>query len=381
MEQKMNGLASVCMGLMGVVAQGAEVYAYVGCNVNEQNEGIHVVKVNTETGTLQPVWVLSGVSGTTYFAINKATTFLYTAQADPSLPSGKNGMIACYRIMGERLVQVNHVTLGSGTPCHVATDNQEQAVVWADYGNAIAGICEIRPDGALATHAPMTIQHEGHGPDPVRQEKAHAHCALLTPDHRHLGIVDLGLDQVRFYDSEKRQQGLREVQALRITTAPGAGPRHLTFHPNGTWLFLLNELDNTVSTYAYTGDAVTPVGTWPTLPEDFKAFSKASAIKINSDGTLLFTGNRGHDSIATFSVNATTGQLTQLACSKLKGRFPRDFALMPGEKFMLVGHKMSNEIQAYSLNRMTGVLTPVNDPLPIPRPLCFVFGASRTALR
>jgi 6-phosphogluconolactonase len=374
-EEQMKSIVSACVGMMGFVAQGAEVYAYAGCTVDAKKEGIHVLKVNTETGAIQPAWVLSGVEGTTYFALNKAKTFLYTAHTDAALPRGKNGTIACYKIEGEKLVLVNQVALGCGAPCHVSLDKEEKAVVWADYGSAISGVCELQADGLLATKMPVAIQHVGSGPDKSRQEKAHAHCAMLTPDNRFVFFVDLGMDQVRFYDFVQRKEGLREVEALRITTAPGAGPRHVTFHPNGKWLFLLNELNNTISTYSYTGEGTKHICTLSTIPDGFTSFSKASAVKITADGKMVFAGNRGHDSIAAFSVDEKTGALTLLTRSLLKGKFPRDFTLMPGEKFMLVGHESSNEIYSYALDRATGALTPVFGPINAHKPLCFVFGA------
>jgi len=359
------------------MAAAQEYLGYVGCYTDEKKEGIYVLKVNAETGAMRPLWTLSGVEGTTYFALNKAKTFLYTAQSDPSLPKGTNGMIACYRIKGEELLLVNQVALGCGAPCHVSLDKEEKAVVWADYGTATAGVCELQADGTLAAQPPVIIQHVGSGPDLPRQKSAHAHCALLTPDNRYLCVTDLGMDQVRFYDFAARKTGLREVEALRITTAPGAGPRHLTFHPNGKWLFLLNELNNTVSTYAYTGESTQPICTLSTLPKWFESFSKASAIKITADGKMLFASNRGYDSIAAFSVEEQTGELKLMKVSKLTGKFPRDFELMPGEKFMTVGYETSHGFQVYSVDYTTGKLTPVAKPLAAYKPVCFVFGASR----
>jgi 6-phosphogluconolactonase len=362
---------------MAGVTCAQEYLGYVGCYTDEKKEGIHVVKVNTETGAMKPLWTLSGVEGTTYFALNKAKTFLYTAQSDPSLPKGTNGLIACYRIEGEKLVLVNQVALGCGSPCHVSLDKEEKAVVFADYGTATAGVCEIQSDGSLATQPPVTVQHVGSGPDLPRQKSAHAHAALLTPDNRYLCVTDLGMDQVRFYDFAARKTGLREVEALRITTAPGAGPRHLTFHPNGKWFFLLNELNNTVSTYAYTGESPQHICTLSTLPKWFESFSKASAIKITADGKMLFASNRGYDSIATFTVDEKTGALTLMKLSKLTGKFPRDFELVPGEKFMIVGYETSHGFQVYSVDYTTGKLTPIAKPLAAYKPVCFVFGASR----
>jgi 6-phosphogluconolactonase len=360
---------------MAGVTCAQEYLGYVGCYTDEKKEGIHVVKVNTETGAMKPLWTLSGVEGTTYFALNKAKTFLYTAQADPSLPKGTNGLVACYRIEGEKLVLVNQVALGCGSPCHVSLDKEEKAVVFADYGTATAGVCELQADGSLATQPPVTVQHVGSGPDQSRQKSAHAHEALLTPDNRYLCVTDLGMDQVRFYDFAARKTGLREAEALRITTAPGAGPRHLTFHPNGKWLFLLNELNNTVSTYAYAGESTQPICTLSTLPKWFESFSKASAIKITADGKMLFASNRGYDSIATFAVDEKTGELTLMKVSKLTGKFPRDFELVPGEKFMIVGYETSHGFQVYAVDYTTGKLAPIAKPLGAYKPVCFVFGA------
>jgi len=351
-------------------------YAYVGCDTDAKKEGIHILAVNADTGQFERVGILSGVMETIYFALNRAHTHLYTVQANPDLPRGQNGVIACYTIGDNHLLEAGYAKLGVGAPCHIALDADEKVAAWADYGSAVSGICEILPDGSLSTDTPVTVKHTGElGPNKARQEKPHAHCSLFTPDNKYLCVVDLGLDQVKAYRFAQWKQGLAEVPEMTVKTAPGAGPRHLTFHPSGEWMFLLNELGNTVSSYAYTGGAFKHICTLPTLPDDFTGRSTSAAIKTTADGKIVLTSNRGHDSIAAFAFDAQTGQLRFMAHSMLAGKTPRDFELMPGERFALVGHQDSNEIRSYAFDASSGKLTPVHDPLPAHRPLCFKFGA------
>lgn len=350
-------------------------YGYAGCTVDEKKEGIHLLVCNTQDGAFQRVGVLSNVVGTTYFALNRSCTRLYTFQEDSQLAKPLNAVAVCYAIEPTSLREINRIPLRAAVPCHISLDQNEEAIVWADYGNAIAGVCALKADGSLDTARPaVTIQHTGSGPDKPRQDKAHAHCAVVTPDNRYLGVVDLGIDQVKFYDFATWKDGLREVPAMTIKTAPGAGPRHILFHPNKRVMFLLNELNNTLSSYRYTGHSLEHICTLSTLPPGFSAFSKSSAVKLTADGKMVFASNRGHDSIAAYDFDEQTGMLTLRAISPLTGKFPRDFELMPGEKFMLVGHETSNQIQTYAFDRSKGTLTPVGAPFSVHKPLCFKFG-------
>ena len=215
------------------------------------------------------------------------------------------------------------------------------------------------------------------GTDPKRQEKAHAHCAEVSPDGKHLCVVDLGIDQVKVYDFPGRASGLKEKTALTITSAGGAGPRHIIFHPNRKTAYLLHELNNTISSFLCTGDAFVHVQTLTMLPPDFTEYSKASAIKISADGKQLFGSNRGHDSIAAYDIDPDTGKMSLLAISRLVGKSPRDFEFMPGEKFVLLGHENSNELMSYAYDKASGKFTPAHGPFGLYRPVYVKFGAAR----
>ncbi|NCC68895.1 MAG: lactonase family protein, partial [Clostridia bacterium] len=215
----------------------------------------------------------------------------------------------------------------------------------------------------------------GKGPDPKRQDKAHAHCAEVTPDGKHLCVADLGIDRTKVYDFQNREKGLIEKPEMAIIAKGGAGPRHIIFHSNGRLAFVIHELDNTLSSFIYDGKAFAHVQTTATIPADFHDFSKASAIKISEDGRMLLASNRGHDSIASFALDPATGKMEHIAICKLAGAFPRDFEFMPGEKFILAGHENSNNIMSYAFDRATGTLTPAHGPHPLFRPVYIKFGA------
>ena len=354
-------------------------FTYVGCYTDAKKEGIHIFETDGDTGAFRPIGLVSGIESPIYLSLSKTRPLLYAAQGMPEYGDGsKNGAVGVYAIKGDALLPLNHKPVGVTVPCYVALSPDEKALVFAEYSNAVSGVFELNADGSFADAPPATVTHTGSGPDKSRQEKAHAHCAEVTPDGKYLCVVDLGIDRVKVYDFAGRRAGLKEMERLTIASAGGAGPRHIAFHPNRRFAFVLHELNNTVASYAYTGDAFVPVQTLGTIPADFRDFSKAAAVKISADGTRLFASNRGHDSIAVFGIDPASGRMELMAISKLTGQSPRDFELVPGEKFVLAGHENSNELRAYAFDRATGKLTPAQEPYALHRPVYVKFGAVRT---
>lgn len=352
------------------------VLAYIGCYTDEKKTGIHIFEADTESGAFHPVGCVTGIENAIYLTLNKARTRLYAGLGLPALGApGKNGAVAAYALQGDTLQPLNHKPIGVTPPCYVALDPAERALVFAEYTNAVSGVFELDADGRLADTPPATVTHTGCGPDPKRQEKAHAHCAEVSPDGRHLCVCDLGIDRVKVYDFPARAAGLKEIPARAIASAGGAGPRHLLFHSNRRTAYLLHELNNTISSFLYTGDAFVHVQTIAMLPPDFTEYSKASALKLSADGRRLFGSNRGHDSIAAYDIDPETGKMDLLAISRLAGASPRDFEFMPGEKFVLLGHENSNALMSYAYDRATGRLTPAHGPFALYRPVCVKFGS------
>ncbi len=349
---------------------------WIGTYTDESLAGIHALECDSETGALRPLGVQHGIENPTYLALNRARTRLYTVcSRNPGAPRETAGAVAAYAVAGTRLSLLNLCPTPGTVPCHISLAPDERSLVFAEYALGHAGRVNLDAGGALVADSLTTVQHEGHGPNPARQERAHAHFAQFTPDGCWIYVCDLGLDQVRLYDAADPGRPWRADPARIFHAAPCAGPRHLRFHPNGRLAFLLNELDSTVVALRYTGDAFTALQTLSALPDGFAGESKAAALKLSEDGRFLFTSNRGYDSIATFAVDPDSGRLERMAISPLTGRFPRDFELLPGSRFVIVGHKLSDEVACYAFDPASGALARQPGTYPVHRPTCIVAGA------
>ena len=350
------------------------VHCYVGCNTGSADlQALHVLECDSETGAAKVVQSVQGVQGTTYFQLDRDERYLYSVIGERR-GAKTVGSVVRFALDGWRVGRMERLAeLPCEAPCHVSLTPDGRRVAFAAYGSATAGT--VRTDGSeLRT---FVFPDDAMGPNRKRQQKAYAHQTFYLPDGT-LGVVDLGCDRIWFFDPETMQR----KDGLEIKAAAGAGPRHALCSNDGRFLFVLNELASTVASYALEQPlAFRKVGEWSMLPAGFNRWepdgetlsTKAAAIKLTADGKILMASNRGHDSIAFYAVGAD-GSLTLRNIAKLTGKFPRDFELMPGEKFMVVGHKMSDEIQVYRFDRATCGLTPVGAAIPTWRPLCFKFG-------
>ena len=358
------------------------VYCTVGCNAGSPDrQALHVLECDTETGAAKIVQSVRGVQGTTYFQFDKDGKFLYSAIGEQK-DGKKVGTIVRFAMDGDRVGQMERLAeLPCETPCHVSLTPDGKRVAFAAYTSATAGTVGIDGRG-LATYA---FPDDAMGPNKKRQKKAFAHqtfyhpSSLIPHSSSFLGVVDLGCDRIRFFDPAT----MKPDAAAEIRFDPGDGPRHAIWSKDGRFLFVLCELGSCVHSFAYDGKAFRRLQRISMLPDGFNRWeadgetlaTKAAAIKLTADGKILMASNRGYDSIAFYAVGAD-GTLTLRNIAKLTGKFPRDFELMPGEKFMVVGHKMSDEIQVYRFDRAACTLTPVGAPIPAWRPLCFKFRGS-----
>ena len=348
------------------------VHCYVGCNAGSPDkQALHVLECDAETGAAKIVQSVKGVEGTTYFQIDREGKYLYSVVGEQR--GGKNRSAAVrFPLDGWKLGAMERIVdLPCEAPCHVTLTPDEKRIAFAAYCSATCGTVGIDGKGLVTYLFP----DDAMGPCVDRQQKAFAHQVFFTDPRgvgpAMMGVVDLGCDRIRFFNPATMCQ----LPAFEIRMDAGDGPRHALFPPRSAnkVLYVLNELGSSVSSLAFDGARFAKLGKWPTLPPGTNPLtSKAAAIKLTADGKILMASNRGHDSIA-FYERGLVGELTLKNIAKLRGRFPRDFELMPGEKFMVVGHKLSNEIQVYRFDRTACTLEPVGAAIPCWRPLCFKF--------
>lgn len=349
------------------------LFCYVGSNVaSPDHQALHVLACDSETGATRVVQTVNGPEGTTYFQIDKEGKFLYSVvEANPS--AGTPAAVVRFPLAADGSLGAMEklVDLPCEAPCHVSLTPNGRRVAFAAYLSATCGTVGIDGKG-LATYV---FPDDAMGPNRKRQKKAYAHQTFFVGDDV-LGVVDLGCDRIRFFDPET----MTPTALADIVFDAGDGPRHALWSKDGKTLFVLCELGSCVYSFAFDGKEFTRIGKWSMLPEGFNRWeadgetlcTKAAAIKRTADGTILMASNRGHDSIAFFEIRED-GSLALHNIAKLRGRFPRDYELLPDEAFMIVGHKLSNEIQMYRFDRSACTLEPVGDPIPCWRPLCFKF--------
>ncbi len=359
------------------ILMAAIVNCYVGCNSGSPDlQAIHVLACDTETGEAKIVQSVKGVQGTTYFQLDAEGKYLYSmiregdgiakSSAAVRFPIGASGRLgAMERIAG----------LPAEAPCHISLSPDGKRLFGASYTSATAIAVGIDGSGLKS----YVFPDDAMGPNKKRQKKAYAHFSFCTPPGSPLrvGFIDLGCDRIRFFDPNTFEVD----PALEIRAVAGDGPRHAVWANDGKFLYVVNELGSTVASYAFDGTSFMAVDRKSMLPDGYNRWetdgetltTKAAAVKLTADGKILMASNRGHDSIAFYAVDTATGCLKLKNIQKLRGAFPRDFELMPGEKFMVVGHKMSNEIQVYAFDRGNCGLAPVGEPIACWRPLCFKF--------
>ncbi|MEO6033785.1 MAG: lactonase family protein, partial [Verrucomicrobiota bacterium] len=257
---------------------------------------------------------------------------------------------------------------------HLAVDKDGKNVLVANYGSGSVAVFPIGPDGAMRTVS-ARIQHHGSSVDAARQEGPHAHSILPDPASRFALTCDLGLDQVLIYKFNPANGSLAANNPAFASVKPGAGPRHFVFAPGGKSLYVINELDSTMTGFAYDSKrgALREFQTLSTLPRDFRGKSFAAEVAVHPSGKFLYGSNRGHDSIAVFGLEKKTGRLSLVEHQSTGGKTPRHFEIDPAGKFLLAANQDSGTIASFRIDAKTGKLLPLGVVIETEGPECVKF--------
>lgn len=349
-----------------------EMFMYVGTYTSGKSEGIYLYRFNLADGSLARAGVTGGVSNPSYLTLDRARRFLYSVEETEEFEGAKSGAVSAFAVNRRdgSLSFINRRASKGGAPCYITADDAGRNVLVANYlGGNVAVFPVSKGDGLAA--ASDVEQHSGSGPNRERQEGPHAHCVLLDPSNRHAYSCDLGTDKVMVYDFDARRGTLTPNAQASVSLKPGAGPRHLTFDRAGRHVYVLNELDSTVTAFARVPEsgALRELKTYPMLPADFKGENTGADIHLTPDGRSLYCSNRGHDSIAAFRVGSG-GVLTPAGHTPTGGKSPRNFTIDPAGGFLLVANQRSDNVVTFRIDRKTGALTPTGHTAEIPSPVC-----------
>lgn len=333
---------------------------YIGQYSNGQDCGILSIGVDEATGKIVRLNQCCGYPNTLWIVPSHDGTRLYAA---------RDGGITVFDTTRSELRPVADYGLVRTQPCHMSLSSDGKRLYFAEYTDAICGIVEL-DSGAV-----LTAMLEGCGPDPRRQTAAHAHCAVETPDGRHMCVADLGSDSIWLFDSKSLA-----LECKMETMPPGAGPRHIAFHPNGKFAYIVFELANIIAAYRYVDGKLEHIQTLPLLPENFSGQSQAAALKISGCGKMLFATNRGHDSAVAFRIDPDSGKLAAAAHSPLGGNWPRDLTLLPGGRIAVGCLEREGKVRTYSFDAGANLFTPLPFSVKMQRPVVAATDPSRNTI-
>lgn len=338
---------------------------------------IYVAPFNEATGELGEAAEAAEIGRPGFLAVHPQGDRIYAVGRSSAEGSPPEGFAAAYGIDSSTggLTELNRsATAGSGA-AHVSVSAEAAVLAAVNYGDGNTVTLALEPDGRLG-QVVSDIAHEGSSVHEQRQQQPHPHAANFTPDDRFLVVPDLGTDELVVYAVDLATGRLEPRPDLVVPTEPGAGPRHMTFHPNGRWAYVINELASTVTGYSYeSGSGVLrPLQTIGTLPEGYDGPANTTAeVLVHPDGHFLYGSNRGSNTIAVFSLDASNGLLTAQGHAPTGGDWPRNFRLSPSGRFLLVANQRSDDIHVFSVDGTTGALTPTGTVIQVPSPMCVRF--------
>jgi 6-phosphogluconolactonase len=369
------GLFLLTNSSVGGHAKLASMSVYVGTVTQGGSRGIYLYKLDLATGQLTEGNLAAEAINPGFVALHPRRPLLY-ALDQMSLEDGRLiGAVSSFLIDEEsgQLTRLNQQPSGGAGPCHVAIDGTGQTVLVANYGGGSVSSYPVEVDGRLGRAASL-IQHVGSGPHPGRQRGPHAHSVTVDAASRFAFVADLGIDQVRVYRLDPETALLEAHEAPAVELAPGAGPRHFAFHPSGQSAYTINELDNTITTFAYDPESGTleERQTVRTLPSGFTGANTTAEILVHPSGKYIYGSNRGHDSIVAFAV-ANDGTLTLIGHYSSQGKHPRNFGIDPTGRVLIVANRDSDNLVPFLVDPASGKLTPTGQTYTLSMPVCVRF--------
>lgn len=362
-------MRSLFLALLAVPVLAAEPVVFVSAFASGEKTGIHAFGFDLEKGALKPLKRTTGVQSPFFIALSPDKRFLYSIDEF----GGKANYVAAFAVEGRvgDLRPMNRQNTRGTASCFVEVDPTGRSVLVANYSSGNVSSFPLKSDGSLG-EAVSFYQHSGSSADLERQKGPNAHCFVVSPDGRHALACDLGIDKVMIYTLDAATAKLTPHATQPFTKiTPGSGPRHLTFHPNGKLVYVINELANTITVFDWNAadGTLKEKQTIATLPKDFTGKSYTADLKITPDGKHLYGTNRGHDSLASYRI-AADGTLTLLTIQPSGGKGPQNLLITPDSRWLLCANMPGGNVVVFRIDPASGAITVKGDPVEVPMASC-----------
>jgi len=363
--------AGIVLMWLAEPTRAEEPLVFISAFASGDQGAIHAFQLDLKAGALKSIHRTTGVENPFFMAVSPDHKCLYSIHA-PTFGGTEPEQVAAFRIDGHsgELSPLNRQSTKGTASCYLELDATGKSILVANYLTGSVASYRVKADGSLSEPVSF-VQHVGSSVDESRQKEPHAHCFVISPNNRFAYAADLGTDQIVCYALDPATATLTPGVQAFVRTPPGAGPRHLTFHPNGRFMYVINELKNSVTLFDFLPDSGMLVErqTISTVPGDFDGTSHTADLKITPNGRFLYGTNRGHDSIAAYRI-ADDGQLSLIEIGRSLGKGPQNLAITADGSLLLCANMAGSSVATFRINQDNGTLQSAGSPIDIPSPSC-----------
>lgn len=380
------GLAAAVAIVLGAFPQrpaapAGDLLVYIGTYTGKRSQGIYVSRLNRSSGTLGTPQLAAATTNPSFLAVHPSRSFLYAVNEVGTFGGKPGGSVSAFAIDSQsgRLSLLNEQSSAGADPAHLVVDRDGRHVVVANYSGATVAVLPVGDDGRLKP-ATDVRRHTGSSVDRERQNEPHPHGIALDRTNRFAYVTDLGLDQIVVYRFDATRGALAAGSPAFATVPPGSGPRHVALHPEGRFAYVINEMACTITAFGVdpASGGLRQLETVSTLPagQPVAAGFSTAEIAVHPSGRFLYGSNRGHDTIAVFAIDGSSGRLSLVEHEPTQGRTPRGFGIEPEGAYLVVGNQRSDSVVVMRIHAKTGALTPTGTSVHVGSPVSVEFVAA-----
>lgn len=363
--------------LFSIISQfiyAQKYYLFAGTYTGTGSKGIYVYEFDTGNGETKLLGSTDSASNPSYLTVSKNDNFIYAVNENGGEKPGRVSAFS-FNKNSFTLTHINSQLTGGDHPCYISIDDAGKWIVVANYTGGSVSIFPVQNDGSIGKRS-QRIQHSGNSINKIRQEKPHVHAVVFSNDHKYLFTPDLGTDKVMIYtfDGGNQLAPLQPSSPPFINVGLGDGPRHITFHPNGQFAYLINELAGKVTVFKYKNGDLKSKQEVITHPANYKGTIGSADIHISPDGKFLYASNRGEENTLTIFSIKRNGKLKLVGFESTGGKTPRNFVIDPSGKYLLAANQETDNVAIFSRDMKTGKLTDTGNGFKISKPVCLKFG-------